>query len=62
MVLSTCGIEKILGHDLKTKKNHEVVNITIMAATVQPFGGEHTPRSCMLNSVARVLHSTPKKW
>ena len=36
---------------------HKVVNSAIMDAIVRPFGGEHTPRSCLLTSVARVLHS-----
>ena len=49
-------------HELKTKKYHEVVNRAIMDAVVRPFGGQHTPRSCMLTSVARVLHRTHKKW
>ena len=54
-------LNKILGHDLKIKKYHEVVNIAIVDAIVRSFGGEHTPRSCMLTSVARVLHSTHRK-
>ena len=54
-------LNKIWGHELKTKKYHEVVNSAIMDAFVRPFGGEHTPRSCMLTSVARVLHSTHRE-
>ena len=34
-------LNRILGHELKIKKYHEVVN----GAIVKPFGGEHTPRS-----------------
>ena len=55
-------LNKILGLELKIKKYHEVVNSAIMDAIVRPFGGEHTPRSCMLNSVARILHNTHRKW
>ena len=33
---------KILGHDLKITKYHEVVNMAIMDAISRPFGGEHT--------------------
>ena len=54
-------LNKILGHELKIKKDHEVVNSVIMDAIVRTFG-EHTPRSCMLTSVARVPHSTHRKW
>ena len=54
-------LNKILGLELKVKRYHEVVNIAIMDAIVRPIGGEHTPRSCMLTSVARVLHRTHKK-
>ena len=33
---------------LKIKKHHEVVKITIMDTISKTFGGEHKPRSCML--------------
>ena len=56
------NLNRILGRDLKIKKYHEVVDSTIMEAVVRPFGGERTPRSCMLASVARVPHRTHKKW
>ena len=55
-------LNRILGRDLKIKKYHEVVDSSIMEAVVRPFGGERTPRSCMLASVARVLHRTHKEW
>ena len=55
-------LSRILGHELKIKKYHEVVNNAIMDAIVRPFGGEHTPRSCMLTPVTRILHRTQKKW
>ena len=32
-----------------------------VVAVSRPFGGEHTPRSCMLASVAKVLHKTHRK-
>ena len=35
-------MNRILGHDLKITKYHEVVNSAIMDAIVRPFGGEHT--------------------
>ena len=28
----------------------------------RPFGGEHTPRPCMLASIAKILHKTHRKW
>ena len=58
VVFSTCECESNLGTELNIKKYHEVVNSAIMDAIVRPIGGEHTPRSCMLTSVARVLHRT----
>ena len=51
-------LNTILGQDLKIKKYHEVVSTAIMDAVARPFGGEHTPRSCMLTSVAKVVHRT----
>ena len=53
------NLNRILESDLKIKKYH--VN-AITDAIVRPFSGEHTPNSCMLTSVARVLHRTHKKW
>ena len=55
-------LNRNLGLELKIKKYHEGVNGAILNAAVRPFGGEHTPRSGMLTSVARVLHSTHRKW
>ena len=56
------NLNRILGHELKIKKYHEVVNNVIVDAVVRPFGGEHTPRSYTLTSVARILHRTHKTW
>ena len=36
--------------------------MAIVDAISRPFGGEHTPRSCMLASVARDLQETHRKW
>ena len=56
---ATTRSNRILGSDLKVKKYHEVVHI--MDVIVRPFSGERKPKSCMLTSVARVLHHTHKK-
>ena len=40
-------------------KYHEAVNMAIAYAVSKPFGGAHTPRSCMLTTVAAVLYKTP---
>ena len=55
-------LKKILGLELEIKEYREVVNIAFMDAVVRPFGGEHTPRPCMLTPVTRVLHRIHKKW
>ena len=34
----------------------------IAEAISGPFGGMRTPRTCMLASVASVLHKTQRKW
>ena len=47
---------------LRKKKYHEAVNMAITDASSRPFGGELTPRSCMLASVAKVLHKIHRKW
>ena len=44
-------LNRILGRDLKIKKYR----------IVRPFGGKRTPRSCLLTSVAKVLHRTHRK-
>ena len=54
-------LNEILEQDLKIKKYHEVVDEALAGAILRPFGGEHTPRSCMLTSVAEVLHRTHRK-
>ena len=43
-------------------KYHEAVNMAITDASSRPFGGELTPRSCVLASVAKVLHKIYRKW
>ena len=45
----------------ETKRYHEAVNMAITDASSRPFGGELTPRSCMLASVAKVLHKNSQK-
>ena len=47
---------------LNILKYHEAVNMANIEAISRPFGGERTPRSCMLASVAKVLHKTHRKW
>ena len=42
--------------DRKFVKYHEVVNMAFLEAISRPFGGEHTLRSYMLASVAKVPH------
>ena len=37
---------------------HDVVDMAMAYAISRPFGGRHTPRLCVLTSVARVLHNT----
>ena len=34
----------------------------VAEAISMPFGGSHTPRTCMLTSVAAVLHKAHRKW
>ena len=54
------NLNRILGSELKIIY-HEVVNGAIMDATVRPFSGKRTPKSCMLTSVARVLQRIHNK-
>ena len=42
-------------------KYHEAVNMATADAISRPFGGEHTPRSCMLASVAKVSRKNTQK-
>ena len=35
--------------------------MAMVDAFSRPFGGEHTPRSCMLASVGKVLYKTHQK-
>ena len=46
---------------IETAKNHEAVNMAIAYAISRPFGGAHTPRSCMLTTVAGFLYKTPNR-
>ena len=64
---STYKVESNVGETrfFQIKKCHEAVNMATTYAISRPFGGEHTPRSCMLTSVAKVPHKTHKthrKW
>ena len=44
-------------------KHHEAVNKVTACVISAPFGGVDTPRSCMLTTVAAVLHITPsRRW
>ena len=36
--------------------------MAIAYAISRPFGVTHTPRTCVLTSVAAVLHKTHRKW
>ena len=36
--------------------------MAIVGTLSRPFGGEHTPRTCMLASVSTILHRTHRKW
>ena len=47
--------------EIKIAKFHEVVDMAIMDTITLPFADTHTPRTCMLRSVAAVLHRTPHK-
>ena len=40
---------------------HEAVNKVTAYVISAPFGGVDTPRSCMLTTVAAVLHNTPSR-
>ena len=54
-------MNKTLEQDKKIQKCHEIVDKAISEAILRPFGGQHTPRSCMLTSVAKVQHRTHRK-
>ena len=52
----------VLGNQgIKIAKYHEAVNMTIKYAISRPFGCIHTPRSCMLSTVAGALYKTPNR-
>ena len=55
-------LNRTLGRDLVTKKYHEAVDRAVAEAISRPFGCTHTPRLCMLASVASVLNKTHRKW
>ena len=42
-------------------KYHETLNMAIACAISRPLGGEHTPRSCMLASITKILHKNTQK-
>ena len=45
--------------EIKIAKYHEVVDVATTETMTLPCGASHTPRTCMLTSVAAVLHRTP---
>ena len=48
---------------MKIVQYHEAVNKVTAYVISAPFGGVDTPRSCMLTTVAAVLHITPSgRW
>ena len=60
---STYKVESNIGKQgIKVAKYHEAVTMAIAHAVSRPFGGEHTPRSCMLTTVAVFLYKTSRKW
>ena len=63
VVLSAHTVESNAGKESENqKKYHEAVNMAIAYAISMPFRGVPTPRTCMLSSVATVLHKTHRKW
>ena len=50
------------GKNVETTKYHNAVNMAIAYAISRPFGGAHTPRSCILTTVATILHKTHRMW
>ena len=49
------------GEEINIAKFHEVVDMAIAYAISMPFGGSHTPQTCMLTTVAAVLFRTPNR-
>ena len=49
------------GGEIRSAKYHEVLNMAIAEAISLPIGGSHTPQTCMLTTVAAVLHRTPNR-
>ena len=57
-------LNRILGTELKIKEYHEVVNGVFhgrYSSLRNNLQGKHTPKSCMLTSVARVLQHKPRE-
>ena len=50
------------GEEINIAKYHEVADMAIAGAISMPLGGSHTPRTCMLTTVAAVLRNTHRKW
>ena len=57
---ATTNFNRILGSDLKVKEYQEVVNNATMDSILRRFSGNGSPKSSLLNSVARVLQRTQK--
>ena len=64
MVLGATKVESDIGKQgTKIAEYWEAVNMAIAYASRDIFGGAHTPRSCMLTTVAGVLYNTPtESW
>ena len=62
MVLATPRLNQTLEMDRKTQKYHEAVDKAIAEAISKPVGRTHTPRTCMLASVASVFYKTHMMW
>ena len=49
------------GEGINIVKYHEVVNMAITETITLPLGDSHTPRTCMLRSLAAVSYRTPQR-
>ena len=47
------------GEKIKIEKYHEIVDMTIAEPISLPFGRSHTSQTCMLTTVAAILHCRP---
>ena len=45
----------------KIAKYHDVIHMAIGTTFTLSFGGQHTPRTCQLRSVAVVLYRSPDR-